>query len=65
MLKRHGARQKRRGEPFTVYFTKEQSARLRAVSRERHVSKAALVRFAIDRLLDQWRGGQLELPLGL
>lgn len=58
-------RQKRRGKPFMVYLTHEQSAQLKAISRDRHVSRAALVRFAIDQLLKQLSSGQLELPLGL
>lgn len=65
MKKEPSKQQKRRGEPFTVYFRKEQSSDLRAVSRQRQVSKAALVRFAVDQLLNQLRNGQLELPLGL
>jgi hypothetical protein len=58
-------RQKRRGEPFMVYFTREQSSQLKSVCLERHVSKAVLVRFAVDQLFKQLGTGQLELPLGL
>jgi len=56
---------KRSGEPFTVYFSKEQAGNLKSVCQQRHVSKAAVVRYAVDQLLIQLRNGQLELPLGL
>jgi hypothetical protein len=65
MKKRRRERRKRSGEPFTVYFSKELAGNLQVVSRQRHVSKAALVRFAVDQLLNQLRNGQMELPLGL
>jgi hypothetical protein len=60
--KRH---KKRRGEPFMVYFTREQSSQLKSIGRDRHVSRAVLVRFAVDQLFKQLGSGQLELPLGL
>jgi hypothetical protein len=56
---------KRSGIPLTVYFTEDQANRLDRVSGERHVAKATLVRFAVDRLMADLRNGQLELPLGL
>jgi hypothetical protein len=56
---------RRRGKPFMVYLTHEQSAQLKSIARDRHVSRAAVVRFAIDQLLKQLSSGQLELPLGL
>jgi hypothetical protein len=55
----------RQGTPLTVYFTKEQANQLSFVSRERHVAKSTLVRFAVEQLLNQLTSGQLELPLGL
>ena len=59
-------RQKRRhGRPFMVYLTQEQSVRLKSVAHDRQVSRAVVVRFAIDQLLKQLSSGQLELPLGL
>ena len=48
-----------------VYLRHEQSDQLKAISRARHVSRAVVVRFAIDQLLKQLSSGQLELPLGL
>ena len=65
MKTRTKTHRKRRGEPFTVYFSKEQAGSLKNVCRQRHVSKAAVVRYAVDQLLIQLRNGQLELPLGL
>lgn len=58
-------RQKRRGKAFMVYLTQGQSFRLKSIAHDRHVSRAVLVRFAIDQLLKQLSSGQLELPLGL
>ena len=55
----------RNGKPLTVYFSGELSENLRRVSTTRHVSKAALVRFAVERLLHQLEAGQLNLPLGV
>ena len=56
---------RRHGKPFMVYLRHEQSDQLKAISRARHVSRAVVVRFAIDQLLKQLSSGQLELPLGL
>ena len=50
---------------MVVYFTKEQAERLSMMCRERHVNKTTIVRFAVDRFLDQLSSGQLELPFGL
>ncbi len=55
----------RSGKPLTVYFSGELSESLRRVSTTRHISKAALVRFAVERLLHQLEAGQLNLPLGV
>ncbi len=55
----------RKGRPLLVYFTKEQADRLNMACRERHVNKTTMVRFAVDRFLDQLSSGQLELPFGL
>ncbi len=55
----------RRGRPFTLYLPAEQALQLEMISRQRSVAKAALVRFAVDKLLAQLNSGQLELPLGI
>jgi len=59
------AQPRRRGVPFTVYFSEELNARLEAAARERKVGKSVIVREAVDRLLRDLEGGQLDLPLGL
>jgi len=48
-----------------VYFTREQTTQLKSICRERHVSRAVLVRFAVDQLFKHLDSGQLKLPLGL
>jgi hypothetical protein len=55
----------RKGTPFTLYLTPELAKQLETVSRQRSVAKAAIVRFAVDRLMTQLGNGQLELPLGI
>jgi hypothetical protein len=55
----------RKGIPFTLYLSAEQAKQLEILSRQRRVAKAAVVRFAVDRLLTQLGSGQLELPLGI
>jgi hypothetical protein len=55
----------RSGKPLTVYFSGELAESLNRVSTTRHVSKAALVRLAVERLLHQLQDGQLHLPLGI
>lgn len=55
---------KRKGKPLTVYFDKALAQRLTMVAQERRVPKASVVRFAVERLLNQLSSGQLELPLG-
>jgi len=55
----------RSGSPLTVYFPLDQAEKLSQVSRDRRVSKANLVRLAVDRLLRQLEAGQLNLPLGI
>ena len=55
----------RTGKPLTVYFSGELAENLNRVSSTRHISKAALVRFAVERLLHQLQDGQLNLPLGV
>ena len=55
----------RKGTPFTLYLSSEQAKQLDILSRQRSVAKAAVVRFAVDRLLTQLGSGQLELPLGI
>jgi hypothetical protein len=58
-------RGKRSGIPLTVYLPETQAAHLDEICRERHVTKATIVRFAVDQLFTQLSNGQLELPLGL
>lgn len=48
-----------------MYFTVEQAQELNVISRERRVSKSVIVRFALERLLDQLKSGQLKLPFGM
>ena len=55
----------RKGTPFTLYLSLEQARQLEIVSRKRSIAKAAVVRFAVDRLLSQLGSGQLELPFGI
>ena len=55
----------RRGVPLLVYLKEEQATRLDELSRQRRVTKTALVQFAMDRLFVDMRNGQLDLPLGL
>jgi|GraSoiStandDraft_24_1057298.scaffolds.fasta_scaffold1602642_1 hypothetical protein len=55
----------RQGTPFTVYFSHEQAEAIAALSRERRVSKATLVRYAVERLLGQIHKGHGKSPLGL
>jgi hypothetical protein len=55
----------RKGVPLTVYFSAEQAKAIATISCDRRVSKATLVRFAVERLLEEIEGGQLELPLGV
>jgi hypothetical protein len=56
---------KRSGIPLTVYLPETQADRLSEVCKSRHVTKATIVRFAMDQLFVQLNNGQLELPLGL
>ncbi|MCC6292525.1 MAG: hypothetical protein IT164_07765 [Bryobacterales bacterium] len=58
-------RVKRTGKPLMIYFSPEQADRLTLLAGERRVTKATIVRYAVDRLLDDLNNGQLELPLGL
>ena len=55
----------RSGVPFTMYFAEDLSEALAAVSKSRRVSKATLVRFAVERLLQDLESGQLQLPFGV
>jgi len=48
-----------------VYLKEDQAAKLGELSRERRITKTALVHFAVDRLFLEMRNGQLDLPLGL
>lgn len=55
----------RRGTPFTIYFEPQQMEALNALSKERHVSKATIVRLAVVQLLQQFESGQMLLQLGI
>lgn len=55
----------RKGVPFTMYFSVEQAEALAAISSERRVSKSTILRFALERLLEQLKSGQLKLPFGM
>ena len=55
----------RKGVPFTMYFSTEQAKALSTISRDRRVSKSTLVRYAVERLIQQLESGQLELPFGV
>jgi len=59
-----GARS-RKGVPLTVYLTEDQTAKLNAISEQRRVAKAELLRAAVDLLLDQLNKGQFQPPLGI
>lgn len=56
---------RRKGRPFTLYLSPELAQQLEMLSRTRRVTKAELVRVALDRLLLDMRNGQLSLPLGM
>jgi len=56
---------RRKGTPFTIYFSDRQTEDLNRISRQRRVPKAELVRIGVDLLLAQISSGQLELPLGV
>ena len=51
--------------PLMVYLKEEQATKLGELSRERRITKTALVQFAVDRLFVEINDGQLNLPLGL
>ena len=55
----------RRGKPLTVYLADDLSHALAAASKKRMVHKSAIVRLAVERLLNDLEAGQLELPLGI
>ena len=55
----------RRGVPFTIYFSVEQAQALAALSRDRRVSKSTILRFALERLFEQLKNGELKLPFGI
>ena len=55
----------RTGKPLTIYLAEDQFLRLDTVAKQRRVAKSALVRYALERLIDQMEYGQFELPLGL
>ena len=67
--KTKGAKPKRKtrrsGIPLMVYFQPEQATRLKDLSEKRRIPRANIVRFAVERLLDDINGGQMDLPLGL
>jgi predicted DNA-binding protein len=55
----------RTGVPFTTYFSREQAQALTTMSRHRRISKSTLVRYAVEKLLEQLENGQFDLPFGL
>ena len=55
----------RSGVPLMVYFQAEQATQLKDLSERRRIPKANIVRFAVERLLEDVKGGQMDLPLGL
>jgi predicted DNA-binding protein len=59
------AGKRRTGKPFTIYLAEDQFLRLNTVAKQRRVAKSALVRYALERLIEQMEDGQFELPLGL
>lgn len=56
---------RRKGTPFTMYFSDQQTEELNRISRQRRVPKAELLRVAVDLLVNQLNDGQLQLPLGV
>jgi len=56
---------KRTGVPFTLYLSKSQANALSDISDRRHVPKATLIRYAVERLLVDLEDGQLKLPIGI
>ena len=56
---------RRKGKPFMLYLPEKQARELSEISRSRHIAKAEVIRIAVERLMSDLRGGQLELPLGL
>jgi hypothetical protein len=56
---------RRKGVPFTMYFSADQAEALAAISRDRRVSKSTVVRYAVERLIEQLKSGQLKLPFGV
>lgn len=56
---------KRNGKPYTVYLSEDLSRALAEASDKRRVDKSAIVRVAIERLLNDLENGQLQLPLGI
>jgi hypothetical protein len=58
-------RGKRSGIPLTVYLAEPQAAQLNELCKIRRVTKATIIRFAVEQLIVQLNDGQLELPLGL
>jgi hypothetical protein len=63
--KRRKPQVRRSGVPLMVYLEKQQAGRLTDLSRDRRVTKTAIVKYAVDRLLLDLKNGQLDLPLGL
>jgi transposase len=65
MPTKSGPGSQRKGVAFTMYFSVEQAQELSTISRERKVSKSVILRFALERLLEQIKSGQLKLPFGM
>ena len=51
----------RHGTPFTIYFDQELTEGLNSVAKERHVSKATIIRLAVDHLPGDRSPGPLWL----
>jgi hypothetical protein len=65
MMRRPSTLKMRSGRPHTIYFSPAQTRELRALAKQRHVTKTAIVKYAVDYLLERIKNGQLELPLGV
>jgi hypothetical protein len=48
-----------------VYLEERQASKLDEMSRDRRITKTAIVKYAMDRLFIEMSNGQLDLPLGL
>ncbi len=58
-------RGKEKRSPLNVYLPEPQAARLNELCKVRHVTKATIVRSAVDEFFVMLNDGQFELPLEL